>query len=81
MKRNSPTHGYGYTSQARSRCELINRGEQERDMVRCKGLAYNFENVGDDSFGRDMTVVLEQISLSFIYAFEGWFIPSHGLVS
>ncbi len=50
-------------------------------MVRCKGLAYNFENVGDDSFGRDMTVVLEQISLSFIYAFEGWFIPSHGLVS
>ena len=45
------------------------------------GRAYNFENVGNDLVGRDMAIILEQISLWFVYVVEGWLIPSRSLVS
>ena len=68
--------GYGCISQALSRYAVVNFGQRRRRRE-----PYNFENVGNDLVGRNMTIILEQISLYFAYVVEGRLVPSCGLVS
>jgi hypothetical protein len=62
-------------SQARSRC-VVSAGSWNKE-----GTAYDFEDVWDDLFGRDVAVVFEEVALGFSYGVEGWLVPSCALVS